>query len=140
MKRIDLMICSALLASLWTTSATAADMPAGQAATPAYISGGVGDEELAEMRSRAKEFNLRLLFAEKQTGSYLAGVKVTIESAGGGKVLDALADGPLFYTNLPSGNYRITAEANGQKQSRTIAIPKNASREWSVYWAASDAQ
>lgn len=140
MKRIDLMICSALLASLWTTSATAANVPAGQAATPAYISGGVGDEELAEMRSRAKEFNLRLLFAEKQTGSYMAGVKVTIESAGGGKVLDAQADGPLFYTNLPSGNYRITAEANGQKQSRTIAIPKNASREWSVYWAPADAR
>lgn len=140
MKRINWTICTVLLAALWTTAVTAADVPAGQAAMPAYISGGVGDEELAAMRSREKEFNLRLLFAEKQTGSYMAGVKVTIESASGGKVLEALADGPLFYTKLPTGNYRITAEANGQKQSRSIAIPKNASREWSVYWAPSEAQ
>lgn len=141
MKNTGLMLVAALLALLNPAAAMAADAAAGQAAVPTYVSGGIGDEELTDMRSRSKEFNLRLLFAEKQSGSYLAGVKVSIASATtGGKVLDAEGTGPLFYAKLPAGRYRITVEANGQKQSRVVAIPKNASREWSVYWAPSEAE
>lgn len=135
MKNTELMIALTLLALANPTALMAADVAAAQTAVPSYVSGGIGDEELTELRSRSKTFNLRLLFAEKYSGSYMAGVKVSIESVTGNKVLDAEGAGPLFYANLPAGSYRITVEAEGQRQSRIITIPKNASREWAVYWA-----
>ena len=51
-----------------------------QAADAPHISGGTGADERAELLAKEKEYNLKVLAAAK-SGDYLAGVKVTIESA-----------------------------------------------------------
>src|SRR5215212_2844608 len=62
-----------------------------------YISGGVGkdEQELAEAISRYG-YNVQLVFAEQQTGAYLADVRVKIADAKGSIVLDTVSDGPML--------------------------------------------
>ncbi len=79
-----------------------------------YASGGVGLGEREAMQQMAKDYNLRLSFAAKGTGTYLADIKVTIRDGKGKQVLDALSDGPWFFAKLPVGKYRVTAEEDGR--------------------------
>src|SRR5215212_7147392 len=67
-----------------------------------YISGGVGkdEQELADSIGRYG-YNLQLVFAEQQTGAYLADVRVRIQDLKGGVVLDTVSDGPMFLAKLP---------------------------------------
>jgi hypothetical protein len=92
---------------------------------PRYISGGIGDEELASIRADAGLFSLRLLFAEEGTGAYKAEVTVIIESPDGQPVLKVNSAGPLLYTNLPAGRYKITARSNGQLLVREVSVAKH---------------
>ncbi len=73
-----------------------------------HISGGVGIEEREAMKLLAADYNLQLVFS-KTSGSYVAGVRVTIENSEGKEILDALSDGPWFFADLPAGKYRVTA-------------------------------
>lgn len=87
-----------------------------------YVSGGVGADERDALKAMAKDYNLRLLFADKKTGSYQAGVKVAIADTKGRKVVDAVSDGPWFYAKLPPGRYRVTADADGKTVTRRATI------------------
>ncbi|HSG23850.1 MAG TPA: carboxypeptidase-like regulatory domain-containing protein [Azonexus sp.] len=86
-----------------------------------YLSGGIGDEERDEILGREKDFNLKLVFAEKN-GSYMADVNVVVLNAKGQIVLEASSTGPFFLTTLPTGNYRVKVTANGKTQQASLAI------------------
>lgn len=92
----------------------------------AYVSGGVGDAQQQAMKDAMKDYNLRLTFARQQTGAYLANVKVTIDQMGQGKagtqMLEATSAGPMLFVRLPTGNYVVRAEFDGQVQTRTVNI------------------
>ena len=64
----------------------------GNAETPPgdlpYVSGGIGEEELAVLRLVRGDYNLRLLFAD-QSGTYLSGIEARILDAHGKTVLQA---------------------------------------------------
>lgn len=98
----------------------------------AYISGGVGEEERDELRLREREFNLKLLFSERN-GAYLGDVDVTLMNAKGETVLDAKSVGPLLLAQLPSGRYAIKVSSNGQMQQRKLAIPAKG-RHQGIFW------
>ena len=89
-----------------------------------FLTGGVGEEEWTAMQERANDYNLRLLFAQKTTGAYLAGVKVTVENEKGQRILDANDCGPRFFTNLPAGQYRLMVEYAGEQQKRMVSVAK----------------
>lgn len=98
-----------------------------------YLTGGIGEEERAEILGQAREFNLKLVFAEK-SGDYLSDVRVVVATPGGRKVLEATADGPWFFAKLPPGEYRVTVSANGQEQTHSAVVPATGQRELSFYW------
>ncbi len=87
-----------------------------------YVTGGVGTEEQAALKELGHEgYTLKLVFAERGTGAYLANVHVMVADTSGRTVLDAMADGPAFYAKLPAGHYRVTAEHAGMRQTSTVS-------------------
>ncbi|MGK0674654.1 MAG: hypothetical protein ABWU16_08365 [Halothiobacillaceae bacterium] len=71
-----------------------------------YIGGGVGVAERVALERWARDYSLRIEMARKN-GEYLGDMQVRVFNAKGDVVLDALSDGPLFYVQLPEGNYAV---------------------------------
>lgn len=119
------------------TLALAGHVAASDANAVPYASGGIGEDEQQALQAEAANYNLRLSFAEKGSGAYLSDVKVTIRSAAGASdttILSAVSEGPWFFAKLPPGRYRITVEADGQPQTRTIALTPGQSMKQNFYW------
>jgi len=91
---------------------------AGQAALP-WLSGGIGDEALSEMRKAAAAYNVHVTFSGRR-GAYLAGVPFRVLKSDGRPVYAGISDGPLLYLKLVPGAYRIAAEIDGAWQERRI--------------------
>lgn len=130
---LGLLLISCLISgTLWAQSpATAlADRHYGAVT---YVSGGIGDNERDEIRAREKDFNLRLLFCERD-GTYLADIDVRLANAKGETVLDAKSVGPFLLAQLPSGNYTVEVSSNGQRQQGKLSIPPKGRRESVFRW------
>ena len=90
-----------------------------------YVSGGVGEESLQQLKDHVSEFNLKLVFA-MTSGSYLSDVRVAIADAKGKTLLEATSDGPWFLAKLPGGRYRVVASYAGKAIERSIAVDAKA--------------
>jgi hypothetical protein len=103
-----------------------------------YVSGGVGEDERTEIEALASQFNLRLMFAKQDSGEYLADVHVSIREEGGDRILDARSEGPLFFAQLPAGDYRVEATPSGMPdrmpQSKTVQIGGSGQSRLDFYW------
>ena len=111
-----------------TTQPTAATAPIAapssallSGSTVPFISGGVGDESMAAITAQEKAFDLKL-FLVGQSGSYLSDVRVTITDQNGKGVLLTSSEGPVLLANLPSGNYTVKAQKNGQTIEQRVSI------------------
>ena len=89
-----------------------------------YVSGGVGVDEREAFAAMGKDYSLKLMFAIKG-GEYLSDVKVEISDSIGKKVLEAVADGPWFFTNLPPGKYKVNVTMMGKTQQNVVNIGKD---------------
>jgi hypothetical protein len=84
-----------------------------------WMSGGVGDEALAEMRNAAAAYSVHLMFSNRQ-GSYLADIPFTVSKLNGPELYSGVSTGPLLYLNLPPGTYLIAAQLDGRWQRKHI--------------------
>jgi hypothetical protein len=100
-----------------------------------YVSGGVGTDSIDRLRSLAKDFNLKLVFALK-SGDYVSDVKVTIGDAAGKTLLDTASEGPWFLAKLPAGSYRISATLAGNTVKRNIALDAAKLKVIDFRWAS----
>jgi hypothetical protein len=87
-----------------------------------YLSGGIGLEERAQLRTIGKVDNLQLSFA-LQNKDYIAGAEVLIKDQNGAEVLEAISNGPLLFAKLPEGLYTVKATAMGKTLEQTIHVP-----------------
>jgi hypothetical protein len=71
-----------------------------------YATGGVGEEEEAQLKSLENQFNLKLL-STLEDGAYLGYYSVRVTDTNGKSVFEAPGDGPYFYTTLPAGTYNV---------------------------------
>lgn len=134
-RRPAFLVAAALIA-LQGTSAPALSTPLPVLAPGAHASGGVSYEGQQEMQANQDLYNLRLTFAEAQTGAFLAGVTVTIEPANKSAPLGPFTDcGPLFHVVLSPGVYRVIASYAGLTRSKTIRVGKAATQA-TLYWPA----
>jgi hypothetical protein len=134
--------CLALLVPLWLAPGTllGADGPREhRAGDIVWISGGIGDEELALLKATAPRFNLQLTFALGTRGEYAADVGVVIE-AGGRKLVEAAADGPLFFAALPAGRYRVVATYRGEARITPVTIDGKRPVRASIRWQRTGAE
>ncbi|SMC19133.1 Carboxypeptidase regulatory-like domain-containing protein [Andreprevotia lacus DSM 23236] len=108
---------AAALACLLVAPAYAAD----RMGAADFISGGVGDEELAQIRSQRGDYNVHVLLTEK-SGAYLSGVHVVVSDRNGQVVIDTETRGPYFYARLPAGQYTLVASSDGHTQTRKLNV------------------
>src|SRR5215468_527202 len=79
------------------------------------LTGGVTEEERDLMRAEVGQYNLWLAFAEKDTGNYVTGVKVSVVDDKGNAVVDTVADGPWLLARVPPGRYTVRT-SDGEEQ------------------------
>lgn len=101
-----------------------------------YVTGGIGDAQQNEMENIRINYNLRLTFAIKKSGEYLANVDISIKDAKGKNVIEVKSGGPLFFVNLPAGKYQVTAVSNSKKLTQKTSIVKKNKRNLNFYWDA----
>jgi hypothetical protein len=105
------------------------------AGTAAYVCGGVGADDQERMKADARQHDLMLTFAVSN-GAYLADVDVEIKNSKGDVVLAAKCDGPIMLVDLPTGSWRVTAQANGQTRQKTISTRRGRHVQASLIWPA----
>lgn len=89
-----------------------------------YVTGGVSDERLAELKSMGSDYNLQLLLATP-SGGYISEAQLRILDTGGNEVLPMVQGvGPYFYAHLKPGKYQleVTAKQGGIK-TQNVTVP-----------------
>lgn len=126
-------LLSTLMLSL-ILAASGVSFAAGNGGPVPTLSGGIGDDELQTMQAEAKNYNLQLLFAEKTSGAYLSGVRLSLQNAAGKTVATADGAGPWFFARLPAGRYQVIAESGGLRQTRWINVAADPATKAYFYW------
>jgi hypothetical protein len=85
-----------------------------------YVSGGVGDDEKAQLESAQHNYNLRIMNADR-SGHFSGDIRILISDSQHNLLLDATS-GPLFYANLPKGHYIIEGYAGLESKKETVTI------------------
>jgi hypothetical protein len=138
------MTAAAAASLLLTTRASAQTLtqPFGlqthRAGSIEYMSGGVGEQERAAMRSMGGTYNLKIANTLPD-GSYVSNVDMTIADSRGNPILNTTTQGPLFYATVPAGQYTVTARSNGQSVQRTVHVGAGAGSEVALSFNAPSA-
>jgi hypothetical protein len=103
----------------------------------AYVSGGVGLEERAQLEALGTEFSLRLTFA-LTTRSFLSDVPVRVLDSGGRVVLEATSDGPILFARLDPGAYVVEAGPPDELQRRSVQVVAGRQIEVNFFWRPLD--
>ncbi|BCL74993.1 hypothetical protein JHS3_07290 [Jeongeupia sp. HS-3] len=122
-----------LLAILLAGPAWGESLPVQTQGNVSYVSGGVGDEEMAALKAIQASYNLRLLFVGRD-GHYLSGTQVVVKNAKSEAVLDAESHGPYFYAKLPAGRYSVSASHDGKTQTRPLQVGTKGGKQTTFRW------
>ncbi len=132
MSFVPRLVAAVLLTAGVAAPAFAELVPVQQGAVT-YITGGIGDDEIAAMKASIGAYNLLISDAEKD-GSYTAGIDVTIRDGHGQIVLSAKNTGPLLYVKLPPGDYTLDALYHGVESVRDVTIGPKHPTEANFIW------
>lgn len=91
-----------------------------------YISGGVGSDEAAEMKSMASRYALEVVSVTKAGSKeqYTADFRIVIKDTAGKTLIDAISEGPFFFANLPEGQYQVDASQDGIRKSQRVSVKR----------------
>jgi hypothetical protein len=101
-----------------------------------YITGGVGDEEVAQLKATEKEYNLHILMSAPG-GAFISDVSLHIADASGKEVLASDGVGPYFYAKLPVGAYTIVLTSEGESKKLPVKIKDNSNVRQTVQFKVS---
>ncbi len=99
-----------------------------------FLTGGVGIDGRAQLKPLVKGMNLQLVFAEKQTGGYLAEVEVVIADSKGEEVLKLSDADPMLFATLEPGTYSVRAKTSKGTLEREVRIPASGRRTELFLW------
>ncbi len=118
---------------------------ADNAAPLRFESGGASYEDVEAMNRRAGDYSLKLIFAAKGSGAYLANVDVTITALPQREaVLQHRTQGPLLLAALPPGRYEILAKfgdvlaGTPDAVRRTLVVPRKGLVQTVMYFDTGD--
>jgi hypothetical protein len=100
-----------------------------------YLTGGIGDEEEAELKAKDHDFNTHILFTAPG-GEYISDVMVRVlDAKDSHELLSTDNAGPYFFANLPAGNYTVeaTAKEGGIKKLKLHVPSKGIVRQHIVF-------
>lgn len=144
MKRsLSAIVAAVLLLGQGLLAAPAAAMQRGESpAGVAWVSGGVGLDEIERLQAERPNFSFWLITAALRSGAYLADVRVRIvELESRRVVLERVLDGPWLFANLPVGRYEVEAvhqppgRARLEIQRGTTQIHPNDRHQMVLYFA-----
>ena len=98
----------------------------------AYLTGGIGFDEMEQLKSREHEFNLKLVFTLVE-GNYLSDVSVVVKDKAGTPVLVLFAPGPVVLAKLPRGSYVVATTYEDNTQTRRFDVRERMRTEY-VRW------
>jgi hypothetical protein len=127
--------CAGALALAMAFSAVSATLPQPKTENGiTYVSGGIGQDESAAMKSEAKDYPLSMVFSGGKHNAYLADIKVTIKDQADKVVLDTVSDGPIMLVKVPAGKYAVTAMKDGKTLHRTVQVRAKGDRQVHFHW------
>ncbi len=100
-----------------------------------YVSGGVSDDEARALEATGAKFDLKLTMA-LSSGHFVADTPVEIQDGKGQTVLEAVADGPVLFAQLPPGTYTVRCSLNGKPQQQTAHISTGKQERLAFTWKA----
>ena len=100
----------------------------------AYMTGGIGEEEVAVMKPQAKKFTLNLLFSEGVVGRWVTDVNVNIYDEASQLVFRIVAAKNVLYVNLPAGTYTILANNAGNKLRQKVTLEADTNQKVILNW------
>lgn len=102
-----------------------------------YINGGVGDEEEAQLKSTAGEYNLQLMLSGK-SGAYISDIAIRVSDTGGNVLLSVDNAGPYLYAKLPAGTYIIEAMPKQENAVKRVKAKIPASGAYKQHFVFND--
>jgi hypothetical protein len=102
-----------------------------------YLAGGVSSNEREIFVERGRGFNLKLSFADRR-GPYVADVELVIEAAKGVEIIRMKVDGPLFFIQLPDGDYAVKATFNRETKRVNVKLRKDKGVHYTLLWNLRD--
>jgi hypothetical protein len=110
-----------------------------------FISGGASVEDFTALNQQTSGYSLKLVFAAKGSGAYLADVEVTMMALPSREVvLDTRTEGPMLLAALPAGRYLVNAQYSdaalgaAARVSRTIVVPRAGLVSQMMYFNTAD--
>ncbi len=98
-----------------------------------YITAAFDADDRARLGQLAHDANLRLEFGASGAGAVLRSAAVSIFTARGERVLDAVAGGWLL-AYLPPGRYRVVVDDGERRDERPVWLTGNGSRTLRFAW------
>ena len=99
-----------------------------------YLNGGIGKDEEATMHRVAREFPLRITFAERKDGEFVTDVPVVISDSNGNPVLELPRAGPMLFVVLPNGKYRVSSRFEGLTESQEVTLSGKEGKDLYFHW------
>ncbi len=87
-----------------------------------YMSAGVGEDRSSPTPQGPEPWTVKMVFAEKESRSYVSEVEVQILDAAGKELVNAFSDGPWFLVALPEGAYELLATYNNSTEKQHVEI------------------
>jgi hypothetical protein len=125
-----------LFGLILTSHVVLADLPKTRS-TPtgiAFMTGGIGEEEVAVMKPQAKKFTLNLLFSEGAVGRWVTDINVNIYDEASKLVFRIVGAKNVLYVNMPAGTYTILASNNGNKLRHKVTLESGVNQKVVLNW------
>jgi hypothetical protein len=98
-----------------------------------YITGGIGDSEVDQLKSESVNYNFQMINSDP-TGHYTADTNLVIQSKDGREMVRVDNAGPLFYAKLPPGEYTVDATNGAQHETKTVRVAASGHSEMHLIW------
>jgi hypothetical protein len=101
-----------------------------------FVSGGIGSDSRESLAAREKSYNFKLVMTLEGSGTFVADARVTLTTASGQKLIETVAEGPLFLAGLPAGAYVVNATFRNVTQSKKFQVRSDRLHTEYLRWRA----
>ncbi len=99
-----------------------------------YQTGGVGQEELAELHQNAANYNTQFSFVNAADKAYLNNLQIRITDAQNSLIFEDHTVGPMLYLQLEPGTYELSASSDNLEKKLKFTVKKDAKVEEVITW------
>lgn len=98
-----------------------------------YLSGGAAKSERETLKNLEKDYNLKVS-SISAGGEYTGAFSLQILNTRGDVLLDITTEGPVFYAELPVGQYQINGKHDGQEKALFATLSVNRLKMINFSW------